>query len=111
MPVSAPAREVSATSSCRVLTDRDGRVVDACDSTTRLLNSSWRGLEGRVLPLFVAQDRSHVLSQMEVASRGHQVIIHTILRPKERQPRQAHITIQRVDAHRFAELEWVIELF
>lgn len=98
-------------STCRVLTDNDGQIVLVCDNTAALLNSSVRGLEGRSLPLFITQDRPHLLTQMEVASRGHDVVVRTVVRPKERQPKHAHITIQRLDAHRFAQLEWHIELF
>ena len=112
MPVSACVRRESAprVATCRVLTDKYGRIVGGCENTAPLLNTSLRALGGRPLHLFVAQDRPHVLAQMEVATRGHDVAIHTVVRPKERQPRPAHIRIHRVDAHRFAELEWLIEL-
>ena len=111
VPMSALADAPPHASTCRVLTDNDGQIVLVSDNAAALLNSSVRGLEGRSLPLFITQDRPHLLNQMKVASRGHEVVIRTVVRPKERQPRQAHIKILRLDTHRFAKLEWLIELF
>lgn len=81
-----------------------------CDNTRRILNMSARGLKGRSLEVFIADDRPRLLSQIDVAFRGQEVVIDTVRRPRDRQPRQVRITINRLETSAPADLEWLIVL-
>lgn len=71
---------------------------------------SVRGLEGRQMYLFISHDRPHVLRQIEVAFRGHEVVIDTLLQPRDRHRQPARITIRNLQEEAPADLEWLIEL-
>jgi two-component system, chemotaxis family, response regulator PixH len=94
-----------------LVTDFEGRILEACARTAAALNVSPRALTRRPLDLFVDADRSTLRAQMEVASRGHAVKLKTVLRPRERAPRWATIQIERADSTgTIARLCWQIEL-
>ena len=90
-----------------IVTDRTGRIVDVCAATPAALNVSARGLSGRPLPLFFPRERPHLLSQLAVADRGHEVVISTVIQPRERQPRPAQVTLRPCEDGP-GDLEWSI---
>jgi CheY-like chemotaxis protein len=68
-------------------------------------------LAGHRLDVFVERNRDLLRLQIEFATRGHSVKTETVLRPRERAPRGAIISIERSDpSGSIAELAWHIEL-
>jgi two-component system, chemotaxis family, response regulator PixH len=94
-----------------LVTDFEGRILEVCAKAAAALNVSPGALTGRRLDLFVEGDRSTLWRQMEVASRGHAVQLHSVLRPRERAQRWATIRIERADSTgTLAKLCWHFEL-
>ena len=94
----------------RIITDEFGRIVEASKDGAEVLNLSQRGVQGRDLPLFVVQDRPALRRQLEIAARGHIVVLETMFQPRERAPRRATVQISRVDGEQPIELQWRIDL-
>ena len=94
-----------------IFTDFEGRILEVSGDVDAAFNLVPRALAGRRLDMFVDRDRDLLQRQMEIASRGHAVKVATVIRPRERAPRAAIISIQRVDpSGALAELQWNIEL-
>jgi hypothetical protein len=93
----------------RIITDRYGRIVETCGSAASLLNVSARALWGRQLPLFVADRRPEIQAQLDVAARGHEVVLDTVLRPRDRKPMYVTIRLRPYGHDVPAEVEWTID--
>jgi CheY-like chemotaxis protein len=94
-----------------IVTDFAGRILEVCPDTAATLNLSARALTGRRLDMFIDRDRDGLRRQMDTASRGHPVTLDTVLRPLERAPRSATISIERADSTgTIAQLYWHIAL-
>lgn len=93
----------------RLVTDAVGHIVDVGPDGARLLNLSKRGLEGRLLPAFVIENRAELIAQLDLAARGHEVIRETRLQPRDQQPRQVRLVIRRLNESPLY-LEWAIEI-
>ena len=90
----------------RLVTDRFGRILEACDCCSDLLNLKPRSLQGRSLLLFVAEDRPALMVKINLAARGETVAAQTIMQPRERRRRTAIVRIAALDS---GDLEWLIE--
>lgn len=94
-----------------IITDARGRIVDVGSRGAEILNLSPRGVRGRDLSLFVVRDRAALKRQLDVAARGHMVVLETILQPRERQQRRAVVRISRLEGDDAeVALQWRIEL-
>jgi hypothetical protein len=93
-----------------VYTDGDGRILDISRDGATLLNVTTRGGQGRQLAYFIVHDRAQLLQQIEVASRGHAVVIETMFRPLERAPRGVIVRIRRVLETPAVQLAWSFEV-
>jgi len=89
-----------------VYTDGHGRILDLSNEGANLLNVTSRGGHGRQLAYFIVRDRNQLLRQIEIASRGHAVVIDTVFRPLERPPRAVTLRIHRVVEMPVVELAW-----
>jgi len=65
---------------------------------------------GRHLPQFVMLERERLMGQLETAALGHEVVLETVLRPRDRQPRPAVLRIRRSGGEGSLELEWLLEV-
>jgi hypothetical protein len=93
-----------------VYTDGDGRILDISNAGAKILNVTPRGGQGRQLAYFIVHDRDQLVQQIEVASRGHAVVIETMFRPLERAPRGVIVRIRRVLENPAVELAWSFEI-
>jgi len=93
-----------------VYTDGAGRILEISIDGAKLLNVSSRRGHGRQLANFIVHDRDRLVRQIEIASRGHTVVIETLFRPLERASRAVVLEIQRVLEAPAVELAWRFEL-
>jgi hypothetical protein len=91
-------------------TDGEGRILELSKDGAKLLNITPRGGPGRQLAHFIVHDRDQLLHQIEVASRGHAIVMETTYRPLERAPRAVILQIERVLELPVVELAWSFEV-
>jgi hypothetical protein len=91
-----------------IVTDRGGYIVERLDQRAgSLLNVSHRVSVGKSILPFIAVGRAQLVIDLRVVSRGGQVPQRTVtLRPKERRPQEASISLSETDGG----IQWRIEL-
>jgi len=91
-----------------IVTDRGGYIVERLDQRAgSLLNVSHRVSVGKSILPVIAVGRAQLVIDLRVVSRGGQVPQRTVtLRPKERRPHEASISLSETGGG----IQWRIEL-
>jgi len=79
-------------------TDRTGRVVTIDDAGAKAFNISARRANGRSLLQFLQRDREEVLRDLRAVASGDVPPRRVVIRPRERGPRAAMLSLSQVDA-------------